>query len=109
MIKSQLSPYFDIMLPALTIFCDNYSIRLPTFCLPVIKHAFVEQRLDYQLIKNCNAIGSQDVILKAQALFFYGFKTFVNFGIIDMYADGCYDASCVTCHIIAQQHNLEEY
>ena len=30
--------------------CNNYSIRLPTFHLPLIKHAFAEQRLDYQLI-----------------------------------------------------------
>ena len=39
------------MLPMLPNICNNYSIRLPTFHLPLIKHAFAEQRLDYQLIK----------------------------------------------------------
>ena len=69
LIKSQLPPYFDTLLLAFTNFCDNYSLRLSTFCLPLIKHAFAEQRLDYQLIKICNADGLQDVILRAQALF----------------------------------------
>ena len=97
------------MLPALPNVCENYNIRLPTFYLPLIKHAFAEQRLDYELIKILNANGSEAVILKAQSLFSYDFKTFVNFGIIDMYADGCYDASCEACHIIAQRLNLNEF
>ena len=47
LIKSQLPPYFDTMLPTLQNICDNYNIRLPTFQLPLIKHAYAEQRLDY--------------------------------------------------------------
>ena len=70
------------MLPTLPNVCDNYNIRLPTFHLPIIKHAFAEQRLDYQLIKILNANGSQAVILKAQSLFFYDFKIFVNFVLL---------------------------
>ena len=76
--NGQLPAYFDIMLPILPNICNNYSIRLPTFHLPLIKHAFAEQRLDYQLIRMLNDYGSMTFTLKAQSLFFYGFKTFVK-------------------------------
>ena len=52
----------------------NYNIRLPTFQLPLIKHASAEQRLDYQLIKILNANGSQAVIMKAESVFFMALK-----------------------------------
>ena len=83
-----------------------HSIRLPTFHLPLIKHAFAEQRLDYQLIKMLNAYGSMTFTLKGQSLVFYGFKTFVKVQLINRYADGCPDTSCITCHIIAHRHNI---
>ena len=73
--QSQLPPYFDTMLPPLPNICDHYNIRLPTFHPPLIKHAFAEQRLDYQLIEILNANGSQAVILKAQSLFFMALCT----------------------------------
>ena len=104
--NGQLPAYFDIMLPILPNICNNYSIRLPTFHLPLIKHAFAEQRLDYQLIRMLNAYGSMTFTLKAQSLFFYGFKTFVKIQLINGYADGCHDTSCITCHIIAHRHNI---
>ena len=63
--KRQLPVYFDIMLPILPNICNNYSIRLPTFHLLLIKHAFAEQRLDYQLIRMLNAYGSMTFTLKA--------------------------------------------
>ena len=44
--------------------------------------------------------------LKAQSLFFYAFKTFVNIQLINRYADGCHDTSCITCHIIAHNHSI---
>ena len=47
--KKELPPYFDIMLPILPNVCDYYNIRRPIFHLPLIKHGFAEQRLDYQL------------------------------------------------------------
>ena len=104
--NGQLPAYFDIMLPILPNICNNYSIRLPTFHLPLIKHAFAEQRLDYQLIRMLNDYGSMTFTLKAQSLFFYGFKTFVKVQFINGYADGCHDTSCITCHIIAHRHNI---
>ena len=79
--NGQLPAYFDIMLPILPNICNNYSIRLPTFHLPLIKHTFAEQRLDYQLIKMLNAYGSMTITLKAQSLFLYDVKTFLESSI----------------------------
>ena len=93
------------MLPILPNICNNISIRLPTFHLLLIKHAFAEQRLDYQLIRMFLIILHMGQ-LKAQSLFFYGFKTFVKVQVINGYADGCHDTSCITCHIIAHRHNI---
>ena len=72
--ESQLPPYLDTMLPTLPNVCDNYNISLPTFNLPLIKHAFAEQRFDDQLLKILNVNRSQAVILKARALFFMALK-----------------------------------
>ena len=96
------------MLSILSNICDNYSIRLLKFHVPLIKHAFDEQRLDYQLIKMLNTYGSMTFILKAQSLFYYGFEFFVKFLTINRYADGCYDTSGITCHIFSLRHNIGE-
>ena len=40
---------------------------------------------------------------KVQHLFFYAFKTFVKYEILNNYVDRCYEANCVTCHIVAQR------
>ena len=87
--------------------CNIYNIRLPTFHLPLVKHDFAEQRLDYQLIKLLNTNESTAFTFKAQSLFLYGFKTFVKYYILKVnnYVDRCYDVHCLTCHMIAQRHN----
>ena len=87
--KRTTAAYFDIMLPILPNICNNYSICLPTFHLPLIKHAFAEQRLDYQLIRMLNAYdndndnGNENFLfniktfsLEAQSLIFLWFKNF---------------------------------
>ena len=103
--KNQLPTYFDVMIPMLPNICNIYNIRHPTFHLPLVKHDFAEQRLDYQLIKLLNTNESTAITLKAQSLFFYGFKTFVKYSILNNYVNRCYDVHCLTCHIIAQRHN----
>ena len=105
--KKELPPYFDIMLPTLPNVCDYYNIRRPVFHLPFIKHSFAEQRLDYQLIKILNVHGAMLYARKVQHLFFYAFKTFVKYEILKnyMYVDRCYEANCVTCHIVAQRYS----
>ena len=101
--KKELPPYFDIMLPTLPNVCDYYNIRRPVFHLLFIKHSFAEKRLDYQLIKILNVHGSILYARKVQHLFFYAFKTFVKYENFNKYVDRCYEANCVTCHIVAQR------
>ena len=36
-------------------------------------------------------------------LFFYAFKTFVKYEILNNYVDRCYEANCVICHTVAQR------
>ena len=94
--------------------CNIYNNRHLTFHLSLVKHDFAEQRLDYQLIKLLNTNESTTFTLKAQSLFFYGFKTFVKYYILNNYVDRCYDVHCLTCHYVkivvigvrdAQRHN----
>ena len=59
----------------------------------IIKHSFAEQRLDYQLIKILNVHGSMLYARKVQYLFFYAFKTFVKYEILNNYVDRCYEAN----------------
>ena len=91
------------MLPTLPNVCDYYNIRRLVFHLSFIEHSFAEQRLDYQLIKILNVHGSMLYARKLQHLFFYAFKTFVKYEILKNYVDRCYEANCVTCHIVAQR------
>ena len=51
--KNQLPTCFDVMIPMFPNICNIYNIRHPTFHLPLVKHDFAEQRLDY-LIKLLN-------------------------------------------------------
>ena len=60
------------MIPILPNNCNIYNIRHPTFHLPLVKHDFAEQRLDYQLVKLLNTNESTAFTFKAQSLFFYG-------------------------------------
>ena len=46
--KNQLPTYFDDMIPMLPNICNIYNIRHPTFHLPLVKHDFAEQSIDYQ-------------------------------------------------------------
>ena len=50
--------------------CNIYNIRHPTFHLPLVKHDFAEQRLDYQLIKHLNTNESTSFTLKGTWILF---------------------------------------
>ena len=90
------------MLPTLPNVCNYYNIRRLIFQVSFIKHGFAEQKLDYQLIEILNDHGSILFARKVQHLFFYAFQTFVIYEILNNYVDRCYEAYCVTCHIVAQ-------
>ena len=106
--NDQMPIYFVDWKPVLPRVCtlivlSMYNIRRPIFHPPFIKHGFAEQRLDYQLIKILNVHGSMLFARKVQHLFFYAFKTFVKYEILNNYVDRCYEANCVTCHVAAQR------
>ena len=46
-----LPPYFNSMKPKLPELCNVYSIRKPTFHLPVIRHEFARQLIGYKLLE----------------------------------------------------------
>ena len=49
-----LPPYFNYMKPNLPAICNHYNVRNPRFHLPLIKHEFAKQLLQYCLIKLLN-------------------------------------------------------
>ena len=49
-----LPPYFNYMKPIVPIICDHYKVRNPKFYLPLIKHDFAKQLIQYSLIKLLN-------------------------------------------------------
>ena len=49
LMNNKLPPYFENMKPVLPRICDNYDVRRPSFHLPLIKHDFAEQLINYQL------------------------------------------------------------
>ena len=55
--------YFNSMKPKLPELCNVYSIRKPTFHLPVIRHEFARQLIGYKLFRT----------LKYRAWHFVGF------------------------------------
>ena len=49
-----LPPYFNYMKPNVPVICDHYNARNPKFYLPVIKHDFAKQLIQYCLITVLN-------------------------------------------------------
>ena len=56
-----LPPYFNYMKLNLPVICDYYNVRNPKFHLPVIKHDFAKQLIQYCLI---NLLNDDDNISK---------------------------------------------
>ena len=49
-----LPPYFDYMKPIVPVICDHYNVQNTKFHLPVLKHDFAIQLIQYCLIKLLN-------------------------------------------------------
>ena len=70
-----LSPHFNSMKPKLPELCNVYSIRKPTFHLPVIRHEFARQLIGYKLLELLNTEpGTLLVSSKVHTHSFIGFK-----------------------------------
>ena len=54
LMNNLLPPYFNYMEPNVSVICDYHNVRNPKFHLPVIKHDFAKQLIQYCLIKLLN-------------------------------------------------------
>ena len=67
LMNNKLQSYFNYMKPYLPATCNYYGIRKPKFHLPIIRHSFFEQLIQYNLIRTINddveSVGIMDVVL----------------------------------------------
>ena len=89
------------MKPNLPVICNYYSIRKPKVYLPIIRHGFAEQLIQYNLIKTINnnveSVGIMDVVLTQS---FCASKSNINQRIISKYSEKCVIPFCVSCKIV---------
>ena len=78
LMNNLLPPYFNSMKPKQPELCNVYSIRKPTFHLPVIR-----QLIGYKLLELLNTVL---VSSKVHTHSFNGFKIYINNKVIDSYS-----------------------
>ena len=67
------------MKPKIPELCNVYSIGKPTFHLPVIRHEFAKQLIEYKLLELLNTESSTLLISsKAHTHSFIGFKIYIK-------------------------------
>ena len=54
LMNNKLPSYFNYMRPNLLVICNYYGIRNPKFHLPIIRHGFAKQLIQYNLIRTIN-------------------------------------------------------
>ena len=75
------------MKPILPELCNVYSIRKPTFHLPVIRHEFAKQIIEYKLLEFLNTeSGTLLISSKGHTHSFIGFKIYIRNKVIDSYS-----------------------
>ena len=87
-----LPPYFNYMKPNVPVICDHYNARNPKFHLPVIKHDFARQFIQYCLITLLNK--DENIKKIADTVFeqtFCMFKSILKNKAITSYFDKCID------------------
>ena len=72
----------SIIKPKLPEIIEHSEIRNPVFHIPAIKHKFVENVLQYCLIKHTNEEHSFSMM---QRTIFYSFKLFIKHRVLDTY------------------------
>ena len=101
--NNKLPSYFNYMKPNLPVICNYYCIRKPKFHLPVIRHGFAEQLIQYNLIRTINndveSVGIMDFVLTQS---FCAFKSNIKQRIISTYSEKCVILFCDSCKIVAE-------
>ena len=91
------------MKPNLPVICNYYGIRKPKFHLPIIRHLFAEQLIQYNLIRIINddieSVGIMDVVLTQS---FCAFKSNIKHRIISTYSEKCVVPFCDSCRIVSE-------
>ena len=82
--------------------CNVYSIRKPTFHLPVIRHTFAKPLIEYKLLELLNTeSGTLLMSSKVHTHFFIGFKIYIKNKVIDSYSYICNKVVCDSCRRLA--------
>ena len=90
------------MEPNLPELCNVYSIRKPTFHLPVIRHEFAKQLIEYKLLELLNTeSGTLLISSKVYTHSVIGFKIFIKNKVIDSYSYICNNVVCESCRRLA--------
>ena len=103
LMNKTLPIYFNFMIPSLPIICEHYDIRRPSFHLPIIRHGYAEQLLEYQIISILNVSGSIIYTSKIQTHSFEGFKHFMKNNMINSYIDQCQELNCESCRMVNER------
>ena len=103
LMNNKLPSYFNHMKPNLPVLCNYYGIRKPKFHLPIIRHGFAEQLIQYNLVRTINneveSVGIMDVVLTQS---FCAFKSKIKHRIISPYSKKCVIPLCDSCKIVAE-------
>ena len=101
--NNKLPSYFNYIKLNLPVTCNYYCIRKPKFHLPIIRHGFAEQLIQYNLIRTINndveSVGIMDVVLTQS---FCAFKSNIKQRIISTYSEKCVIPFCDSCKIVAE-------
>ena len=97
-----LPSYFNSMKPKLPELCNVYSIRKPTFHLPVIRHEFAKQLIEYILLELLNTeSGNLLISSRVHTHSSIGFKIYIKNKVIDSYSYICNKVVCESCRRLA--------
>ena len=95
LINNKLPSYFNYIKPNLPVICNYYGICKPKFHLPIIRHVFAKQLIQYNLIRIINddieSVGIMDVVLTQS---FCAFKSNIKHRIISTYSEKCVVPFC---------------
>ena len=98
LMNNSLPSYFNSMKPKLPELCYVYSIRKPTSHLPVIRHEFDKQLIQYRLLEVLNTeSGTLLISSKVHTHSFIGFEIYIKNKVIDYYSYICNKVVCESC------------
>ena len=97
-----LPSYFNSMKLKPPELCNVYSIRRPTYHLPINRHEFAKQVIKNKLLELLNTeSGTLLILSKVHMHSFIGFKIYIKNKVIDSYSYICNKVVCESCRRLA--------